>query len=81
MVGEMKIKLESSELCKDLPLEFCRYFDFVKKMHFKSQPDYKYLSQLFKRIAVQNGIQYDWVFDWTEEFNSKKSKNDASPMA
>ena len=52
----MKMKIDSHDLCKDLPIEFGRYFDFIKKMQFKTQPDYKYLAQLFKRVAVQNGI-------------------------
>ena len=39
----MKQKIDTSELCKDLPIEFARYMDFVRKLSFKAQPDYKYL--------------------------------------
>ena len=35
-VGEIKMKTTNLELCKDLPFEFVRYFDFVKKMGFNS---------------------------------------------
>lgn len=32
----MKIKMETNELCKDIPVEFARYMDFVKKLSFKA---------------------------------------------
>ena len=49
----MKMKIETkfldllimleSDLCKDMPVEFARFLDYVKKMQFKQQPDYKHL--------------------------------------
>ena len=34
LVGEMKMKIDTTDLCKDLPIEFTRYVDFLKKLHF-----------------------------------------------
>jgi hypothetical protein len=71
----MKMSIEHAELCKDLPSEFqryiiylhCSYFDYVKKLTFKGQPDYKYLIQLIHKIAQTNGLIIDRKFDWVEQ--------------
>lgn len=46
----MKMKMEISELCKGLPIEFGRYLDYVKGLPFKSEPNYKYCLSLFRKI-------------------------------
>jgi casein kinase I family protein HRR25 len=69
------MKLESSELCSNLPNEFSRfnlrflpirYFDYIKKLGFKSTPDYKYILALFEKVATKQGIKIDKKFDWIE---------------
>lgn len=50
-IGKMKMKLELMEICEGLPVEFIwfinsikfRYLDYVRKLSFKSLPDYKHL--------------------------------------
>lgn len=46
VVGEIKEKTSPADLCKDLPPEFQKYLEYLKKLNFKSTPDYKYLRQL-----------------------------------
>lgn len=42
-----------------------RYLDYVRKLSFSSQPDYKYLQSLFKKVAtMQNVMQSECKFDW-----------------
>jgi hypothetical protein len=33
-----------------------RYFDYIKNMTFKSNPDYKYLRSLFSKMAAANNF-------------------------
>lgn len=47
MVGEMKAKIDSKELCKGMPEEFAKILEYVKKIHFKSAPDYNFLIKEF----------------------------------
>jgi casein kinase I family protein HRR25 len=56
-----------------MPTEFVRFLDYVRKMHFKSQPDYKYLQLLFRKAAQANDILYDSKFDWLE-FDRKQQE-------
>lgn len=49
-----------------MPLEFVRYFEYVKKLHFKAQPDYRYLQQLLEKVAEHNSITVDNQFEWIE---------------
>ena len=56
-----------------MPSEFCKYFDYVWKLSFKSHPDYIYLRKLIKKMMKSNGIsQLDAPFDWSE--NTKKKR-------
>lgn len=55
-----------SILCKDMPIEFVQYLEYVRKASFKSQPDYKYLLQLLRKAALNNNIKYDNIYDWLE---------------
>ena len=43
----MKATILLTELFKDLPVEFIKYMEYVRKLNFKSQPDYNYLINLF----------------------------------
>lgn len=76
VVGDIKAKTKTADLCKDLPQEFVKYLDYVKKLHFKSQPDYKYLKQMFQKLGKENNVRYnenDW--DWSDQ-NNKDGRAD-----
>lgn len=74
MVGEVKIKTEIAELCRDIPPEFTEIMtytllqiSYLKKLEFKSEPDYKYILSLLSRAATNNHILMDKVFEWTDK--------------
>ena len=46
-VGEMKQKLDLETLCKGIPNEFIKYLEYSRGLGFKTQPDYKFLINLF----------------------------------
>lgn len=55
------------ELCKNLPNEFEKYFEYVRSLRFADKPDYVYLVNLFKIIAKNNNIILDNKYDWDEK--------------
>ncbi|CAD8086553.1 unnamed protein product [Paramecium sonneborni] len=64
-VGHFKIKIDINELCQGLPIEFARYFDYVKGLPFKSEPNYKYCLSFFRKISNEhNYLSKELIFDW-----------------
>ena len=81
VVGKMKEKITNIELCKDLPAEFVAYFDYVKGLGFKEEPDYTYLRTLFIKMAQDHHFDlddnlWDWVKDKEKEAMRKEISND-----
>lgn len=65
-VGKLKMKITNEELCKDLPNEFIKYFEYVKKLTFKQTPDYRFLRSLFAKISKDRNFTIDWLWDWVD---------------
>ncbi|CAD8087039.1 unnamed protein product [Paramecium sonneborni] len=64
-VGQMKMKIDMNELCKGIPIEFGRFLDYIKGLPFKSEPNYKYCQNLFKKLSQEHNYQQkDSIFDW-----------------
>ncbi|CAD8077027.1 unnamed protein product [Paramecium sonneborni] len=81
LVGKLKMEIEMRELCKGLPLEFQKYMDYVQKLKFQTTPDYKYLFQLFQKIASQNGFNLDRKFDWNDNQTSSTKSSDQAQQS
>ena len=71
-----KIKLEISEenLCKGLPNEFIDYMKYVKKLEFEQEPDYKYLTDLFRAILSKIEFKKNITFFWIKQKSKEKEK-------
>lgn len=78
----MKMKMNLNELCKDHPNEFVLILEYnqinynnryLRKLTFKSEPDYKFVQLKLKEAADSNKIQYDGIFDWTDVNLLKKT--------
>lgn len=82
-VGEMKMKLNSEEICKDLPEEFVKFLNYVKNLSFKQNPDYNFLKGLILKIATNNNFQMDNVWDWIMplKIDVKEKKKTAPPQS
>ncbi|CAD8076673.1 unnamed protein product [Paramecium sonneborni] len=65
VVGKMKMQILIEELCKEMPNEFSKYFEYVKKLQFKQTPDYEYLKQLMRKCASDNKIEFDYKYEWS----------------
>jgi serine/threonine protein kinase len=67
-IHEMKKTLTSSMLCEGLPAEFAQYLDYVRHIRTKEErPDYKRLREVFRKLAADNGWEYDFEFDWVSK--------------
>jgi len=51
-------------LTRGLPVEFAKYFTYVKALKFDDRPDYAYLKQLFADLYVREGFESNGAFDW-----------------
>ena len=69
LVLEKKQATSTSELCAGLPAQFEEYMNYVRKLRYEDQPDYRQLREMFKKLFRRQGFEYDDVFDWTvQEF-------------
>jgi len=59
--GEKIVKCKSNtkhkDLCKDLPDNFAKYFDYSCGLAYDDTPDYAYLKQLIRNSSLHDGIQ------------------------
>lgn len=75
----MKTTIDLKALCKDIPIEFCKYLEYVRKLQFKSHPDYNYIKKLFKRLLKPHMAANDAPFDWSDSLKERrKSKKKLS---
>ena len=77
MVKEVKSTMQLDQLCKGIPKEFIMYLNYVKALGFMEQPNYRYLTRLFRKLFVISGYDFDYRYDWVEDKykNFKKPSN------
>ena len=71
-VYKIKANISNEELCKDLPIEICKYMKYVKSLKYEEQPNYEYLRQLFFSILRNMNEKFDLRFSWRKEITVKK---------
>jgi serine/threonine protein kinase len=71
-VYKIKANISNEELCKDLPIEMCKYMEYVKSLKYEEDPDYEYLRQLFFSILRKMNEKFDLNFSWSKEIPVKK---------
>ncbi|CAD8076506.1 unnamed protein product [Paramecium sonneborni] len=62
-VGDMKL-LKTNELLNDLPIEFKKIYEYLRKLNYANQPDYTAIIKLFQQAAKNSKITIDTMFDW-----------------
>lgn len=73
VVGRMKMQIEIQDLCKDMPSEFAQFFEYVKSLQFKSNPDYKFLISLIRKCGKDKDMEFDYKYDW---YDSEKKASE-----
>jgi len=63
-IRDMKKQMKSAELFEGFPSEFERYLDYVRAMRKDELPNYQRVRDVFRKLAAQSGIAYDFEFDW-----------------
>ncbi|XP_027341793.1 casein kinase 1-like protein 2 [Abrus precatorius] len=64
-ISEKKVSTSIESLCCGYPSEFASYFLYCRSLRFDDKPDYAYLKRLFCDLFIREGLQFDYVFDWT----------------
>lgn len=63
-IRDVKINMNTPELCADLPKEFLQFMDHLQALDYGDRPDYDYLIQLLrhrlKLIGCDEHTPYDW---------------------
>ena len=60
-IMEIKIETTPYELCKGFPKEYEDYVEYTRKLEYEEDPDYEYLTNLFKSILKE---EIDYIYDW-----------------
>lgn len=67
-IKEKKILTKLEDLCRGFPEAFIEYCSYCRKLKFIDKPDYSYLKTLFKTFFVNQGLDYDFQYDWTKKY-------------
>ena len=73
---EKKIETTNEILGKDLPIQFCEFLDYTKKLQYEETPDYNLFKEKMMQVIKLGGQSFDKIYDWT---NIKKLKKDEKP--
>jgi serine/threonine protein kinase len=74
---EKKKIVSSKELCNGFPYEFYEFVHYCKSLKFEEEPNYDYLRGLLKKVMKDNLLDYDYIFDWSENNHKDFSKSDS----
>ncbi|KAL6523485.1 Casein kinase 1-like protein 3 [Orobanche gracilis] len=64
-ICEKKLSTPIEVLCKSHPVEFASYFHYCHSLTFDQRPDYGFLKRLFRELFAREGLEFDYIFDWT----------------
>ncbi|KAJ3443759.1 casein kinase 1-like protein [Anaeramoeba flamelloides] len=64
LICEKKINTDLKSLCKNVPIEFYKYFTYCRQLIFDEKPDYSYLRKLFRDLFIREGYAFDYYYDW-----------------
>ncbi|CAD8088486.1 unnamed protein product [Paramecium primaurelia] len=78
---EQKLRMIPEKFCKDMPIEFLQYFQFVRLTNVQQYPlsDYEFLKKFFRSILQQLNInEKEFQYDWLKKMNlqSQQPKED-----
>ncbi|CAK88972.1 unnamed protein product (macronuclear) [Paramecium tetraurelia] len=74
---EQKLRMIPEKFCKDMPIEFLQYFQFVRLTNVQQYPlsDYEFLKKLFRNIFQQLNInEKEFQYDWVQSFGNCQLK-------
>ena len=63
-IMEIKRDTEPKVLCRGLPYEFEKYVSYTRSLEYEQEPDYNMLKQLFIKVLIDEGYNFDHFYDW-----------------
>lgn len=63
-IMEKKMSTGIDSLCKGLPQEISTIFKYIKALRFEETPNYAFIRSAFLKIAENQRISLDYIFDW-----------------
>ncbi|KAA6373857.1 MAG: putative Tau-tubulin kinase 1 [Streblomastix strix] len=73
IVLQQKLIYRGRVLIQQMPKEFHSFEDYIFSLDYTDEPDYQLIINLFKTIAVNEGIDLSQPFDWENEINEQRS--------
>ena len=67
MIMEKKISTPAEILCKGFPQELSTFINYARNLKFEEKPDYAYIKNLLKSALKSNGVEMDYVYDWSKK--------------
>jgi len=65
LIRKKKMATSPEKLCQNLPEEFINFLNYVRKLEFTQEPDYKFLKKLLQLCCQRvEGTKIDWRFAW-----------------
>ena len=64
MMCEMKMSIPVHILCYGCPYEFFLYVNYCRTLAYDQDPMYAKLRGMFFQLMANQGITYDYIFDW-----------------
>ena len=65
---DIKRNMETEQLLKQGPQELIDYLNYCKSLYYEEEPDYDYLTRLFKDLIIKNLKEnIDYKFDWVSQ--------------
>ena len=64
LIFKKKCETQIADLCKDMPNVFGAFLFYCRNLKFDEMPKYDYWRGIFGQCAKENGIVFDWEYDW-----------------
>jgi len=81
LIRRRKAQTADCDLCKGLPQEFVKYFEYCRALDFYARPDYKKLQRLMDSILAREGCVNDCIFDWTSTEHTQQVRDKTTVKA
>ena len=65
-ICDQKKSMTPEQLCGTLPDTFVEYLKYCRKLGFHKKPNYEHIRQMFKTLAEEMELKYDFHFDWVK---------------
>ena len=74
-IKKLKINTKLEDLCLGLHEESIKFIQYARDMKFDDKPNYHYLRQLLRKMAMKNGEKMDYnSFDWIVNEQKKEDE-------